>query len=158
MGSHRSVALVRELGEGASGALLFEAGGKNNEVVVGRRGVVRYRLTTTGQARHAGVKEGPKASAIVELARLVLALEALNDLDRGISINVGVISGGTANNIVPDVAQATFEFRFRQPEAEKEVVTRIEELGAGVLGPQSACSVAGSFSLRNSARLLPCRS
>jgi len=135
VGSPRSLSLVRELGEGAVCALLFEAGGQDNQVVTGRRGVVRYRLTTTGQARHAGVKEGPKASAIVELAKLILALEDLNDLNKGISINVGVISGGVANNIVPDNAQATFEFRFRRPEAEIEVVTRIQELAAMVTTP-----------------------
>ena len=135
LGSPRSQALVRELGEGALNALLFEAGGQDNQVVIGRRGVVRYKLTTTGQARHAGVKEGPKASAIVELCRLILALEALNDQERGITINVGVISGGVANNIVPDNAQATFEFRFRQPEAEKEVTARIQELAASVTTP-----------------------
>jgi len=135
VGSPRSSSLVRELGEGASGALLFEAGGLDNQVVVGRRGVVRYKLTATGQARHAGVKEGPKASAIVELCRLILALEALNDQERGISINVGVISGGKANNIVPDSAQATFEFRFRDPDGEREVTARIQELAASVTTP-----------------------
>jgi len=140
VGSPRSQTLVRELGEGALSALLFEAGGPDNQVVIGRRGVVRYKLTATGQARHAGVKEGPKASAIVELSRLILALEALNDLSRGISINVGVISGGIANNIVPDLAQATFEFRFRQPEVEKEVVARIQELAASVTTPGCGAS------------------
>jgi glutamate carboxypeptidase len=48
---------------------------------------------------------------------------------------VGVISGGKANNIVPDSAQATFEFRFRDPDGEREVTARIQELAASVTTP-----------------------
>jgi len=89
VGSPFSSEIVRELGSGASCGLIFECGGTGNQVVVGRRGVIRFELKATGLARHAGVKEGPKASAIVELSRMILELEALNDHDRGIAINVG---------------------------------------------------------------------
>jgi len=135
VGSPFSQEMVREAAGQASSGLIFECGGLGNQVVVGRRGVIRFILTTTGQARHAGVKEGPKASAIVELARTVLALEGLNDPARGISINVGTVQGGEANNIVPDLARASFEFRFRDSEAEKEVLNKVEEIVSSVATP-----------------------
>ena len=135
VGSPFSAEMVRDLASGASCGLIFECGGLDNQVVVGRRGVIRFNLDVTGQARHAGVKEGPKASAIVELARMILALEGLNDHSRGISINVGTVHGGEANNIVPDLARATFEFRFRDSEAEQEVLERVQGIVAGVTTP-----------------------
>jgi glutamate carboxypeptidase len=135
VGSPFSAQVVRQAGLNASCGLVFEAGGQSNELVTARRGVVRYDLTCTGKARHAGVKEGPKASAIVEISRLILALEELNNQDRGISINVGTVKGGVANNIVPDHAQARLEFRFWDWETEKEVLARFEEIVGSVTTP-----------------------
>ncbi|MDF1536829.1 MAG: M20 family metallopeptidase [bacterium] len=135
VGSPFSSRMVRELGKNASCGLVFEAGGLGNQLVTSRRGVIRYDLTCTGKARHAGVKEGPKASAIVEMARLILALEELNDQERGVSINVGTVKGGVANNIVPDQAQARFEFRFRDPDTEREILARFDEIVKSVSTP-----------------------
>jgi len=135
VGSFYSSKILRNIAPKASCALVFECGGLDNQVVTGRRGVIRFELTATGQARHAGVKEGPKASAIVELARMVLALEELNDHERGISINVGTVQGGEANNIVPDHARATFEFRFRDAQTEREILERIEAIISSVDTP-----------------------
>jgi len=141
VGSPFSSEIVRELASEASCGLIFECGGLDNEVVVGRRGVIRFNLTATGKARHAGVKEGPKASAIVELSRLILALEDLNDLARGISINVGTVTGGKANNIVPDLARASFEFRFRDSEAEKGILEKIQEIVSSIITPGCGATI-----------------
>ena len=135
VGSPFSSQMVREMAAEASCGLIFECGGLGNQVVVGRRGVIRFNLTATGKARHAGVKEGPKASAIVELARMVLALEGLNNHERSISINVGTVQGGEANNIVPDLARASFEFRFRDSGAEKEILAKVQEIVSSVTTP-----------------------
>ena len=141
VGSPFSSQIVRDLAPEASCGLIFECGGLDNQVVVGRRGVIRFELTSTGQARHAGVKEGPKASAIVELSRMVLALEELNDHERGISVNVGTVQGGEANNIVPDLARATFEFRFRDGEAEKEILEKIQGIVTSLDTPGCGASL-----------------
>jgi len=135
VGSPFSSRIVQKIGDEASCGLIFECGGLGNQVVVGRRGVARFTLEVTGKARHAGVKEGPKASAIVELARIILELEGLNDHARGISINVGTVQGGKANNIVPDFAAAAFEFRFRDGEAEKEILQKVESIVSSVTTP-----------------------
>lgn len=141
VGSPFSSGLVHELGSKARFGLVFECGGLAGEVVTGRRGINRSILTATGQARHAGVKTGPKASAIVEICRLVLALERLNNPDRGISINVGVIRGGTANNVVPDHAEATFEFRFRDRETEVEVLSEMDAIVSFIETPGCAAVI-----------------
>jgi len=88
IGSIHSQPLIRDLAGWASFGLVFEGGGRGGEVVYARRGIRGFKLTVTGQAQHAGVWEGPKASAILELSRMVQALEALNDRERGISLNV----------------------------------------------------------------------
>jgi len=139
IGSPHSLPLIKEMARNASFGLVFECGGLNGEVVTARRGIRRFKLTVTGKARHAGVKEGPKDSAIEELSRMILALEDLNDHEKGVSINVGKISGGVDTNIVPDNAQALFEFRFWDPDTEKAVLARIEEIASNQTNPQ--CSV-----------------
>jgi len=108
--------------------LVFECGGLEGEVVKARRGIRRYKLTVSGKARHAGVKEGPKASAIMELSSMILALEALNDVKSGVSINVGRISGGTVTNMVPDHAEAYFEFRFWNRTTEEKTLEEIKSI------------------------------
>jgi glutamate carboxypeptidase len=95
-------------------------------VVYARRGIRRYKLTVTGEAHHAGVWIGPKASAILELSNMIQALEGLNDEKQGVSLNVGKISGGTTTNVIPDLAAASFEFRFWDKEMEGQTLDRIE--------------------------------
>ena len=70
-----------------------------------------FELTVHGVSAHAGVDPGKGASAIHELARQIIAIEALQDLPRGISLNVGVIDGGSRTNVVAERAQAKIDVR-----------------------------------------------
>jgi glutamate carboxypeptidase len=133
LGSPRSAPYLASLASQTSDALVFECGGLSGEVVHSRRGVARFRLDVTGSPRHAGVKSGPKASAIVELARMVLELEQLNEMGQGIMCNVGVISGGVQTNIVPDQAHAMFEVRYWETAQENQVRSRIREIVNGFM-------------------------
>jgi glutamate carboxypeptidase len=128
IGSPSSRPLIRKLAKWASYGLVFECAGLGGEVVSARRGIRRFALTVTGEAHHAGVWEGPKASAILELSRMIMALEALNNSEKRVSLNVGKISGGTASNVIPDLAKASFEFRFWDGKIEEEIITRINEI------------------------------
>jgi glutamate carboxypeptidase len=139
-GSPFSSEMVRHLGKEATWGVVFECGGLGGEVVTRRRGVLRYDLEVKGQARHAGVKEGPKASALLEMAHKILELEDLNDPEKGVSVNVGTVEGGQANNIVPDHARAGFEFRFWDTEGETATVSRIKEISARTAIP--GCNVS----------------
>jgi glutamate carboxypeptidase len=116
IGSTHSQPVIKELAKWASYGLVFEGGGRGGEVVYARRGIRRFKLTVTGQAQHAGVWEGPKASAILELSRMVQSLEALNDSEGGISLNVGKISGGKiVNNPENTMTSATVNCHHRRP-------------------------------------------
>jgi glutamate carboxypeptidase len=125
IGSPHSQQLTRKLARWADYGLVFEGAGAGGDVVFARRGIRRFQLTVKGQAQHAGVWEGPKASAILEIAQMVQKLEALNDDSSRITLNVGKISGGTASNVIPEKASAIFEYRFWDKETENETLKRI---------------------------------
>ena len=109
-GSSRKIteALARE---SAAVFVLEPAAGKNGAVKTARKGVGDYTLTVKGVAAHAGLDPGKGHSAILELARQITAVAKLNDLKRGISINPGVIRGGTRTNVI--AAEATVEIDVR---------------------------------------------
>ena len=71
-------------------------------VKIGRKGVGEFRLDVTGVPAHAGLEPEKGASAIQELARQVIAIEALARPERGTTINAGVVGGGTRGNVVAD--------------------------------------------------------
>ena len=127
MPSRRVTLLItsdEEIGSDASRALI-EAEAATHEVVfvlepahppraslkTWRKGVGGYRVTVTGRAAHAGAAHDEGINAIAELARHVLAIEALTDYAAGTTVNVGVIRGGTRSNVVPEQAWAEVDYR-----------------------------------------------
>ena len=76
-----------------------------------RRGVARFEIRVVGRASHSGVAPEQGASAIQEMALVIQALHALNDPERGISVNVGTVSGGTAVNVVAAECRASVDVR-----------------------------------------------
>jgi glutamate carboxypeptidase len=141
IGSPHSRPVIGELAQWADWGLVFEGGGSNNEVVYARRGIRRYKLTVTGEAHHAGVFKGHKASAILELSNMIRALEDLNDKQGGVSLNVGKISGGTTTNVIPDLATASFEFRFWDQDAESRTLDMIRSIAAHPANPGCQASL-----------------
>jgi len=112
IGSPTSAALIEKLAQGACCGLVTECGGMDGQVVTGRRGKIGYRLDVYGRAGHAAFVGADKASAILELCRLVPELENLNDPENGQVVNVGVIEGGIGANSVADHATALLDTRF----------------------------------------------
>jgi glutamate carboxypeptidase len=85
-----------------------------------RKGIGRFTITVTGEAAHAGLDPGAGASAILELSHVIQALFALNDFDRGVTVNVGTIDGGLRPNVVAPRSQAVVDVRVAgQADAEK---------------------------------------
>jgi glutamate carboxypeptidase len=84
---------------------------KGGSVKTFRKGVATYRIAVNGLASHAGVDHAGGANAIAELSRLVLELQAMTDYERGITVNVGKIQGGTTSNVVPPAAEAEVDVR-----------------------------------------------
>ena len=111
-GSMSGRELVEEEARRAASVLVLEPPGKGGRVKTGRKGTGMYLLEAHGVAAHAGLEPEKGASAILEMARQVEHLHALNDAARGITLNVGIIHGGTRSNVVPAEAQAEVDFRF----------------------------------------------
>lgn len=112
IGSIHSRLRLRNLAKESRLGLVFESAGPNGEVVLARRGVRVYRLVVQGEEGHSGFDIKHKQSALVELAHQILRLEGLNDPKLGLSVNVGMASGGTAVNVIPGRAEAKLEVRF----------------------------------------------
>jgi len=77
-----------------------------------RKGVGEFRITVQGRAAHAGVNPGSGVNAITELARQLLRIQTLTRPRRGITVNAGVIQGGTRGNVVPERASALVDVRI----------------------------------------------
>ncbi len=111
-------------------ALVVEPSGEGGKITVARHGIARYYLKTTGIPAHAGVHHAKGRSAIREMARQVLAIEAMTDYARNVTLNVGTIRGGTHENMVPLHAEACVYCLVPLPEHEKEVREKLLALKA----------------------------
>ncbi|HYM27795.1 MAG TPA: M20 family metallopeptidase, partial [Steroidobacteraceae bacterium] len=112
VGAPSSRAFVERMAEGAAAVLVLEAGRENGDIVGQRRGGGVYRLEVAGGSAHAGVEPQKGRSAALSLARQVVALHGLTDLEAGRTVNVGIIHAGTRANVVPDHAEAEVDLRF----------------------------------------------
>ncbi|WP_226581921.1 M20 family metallopeptidase [Acuticoccus sediminis] len=113
-GSKTSRTLIEESAKNARYVLVTEAGRDGGKVVTSRKGVGIYELTATGRAAHAGTSHADGRSAVVEMARQILAIEALTDRERGITLNVGQVHGGTVTNTVPERCVANIDLRVTE--------------------------------------------
>jgi glutamate carboxypeptidase len=97
--------------------LILEAGRANGNIVTGRKGGGLWRFSVAGRAAHAGVEPEKGANAIIQIAHLALALEAINGTIPGATLVVGTITGGEAANMVPPHAEITADGRALDPAA-----------------------------------------
>lgn len=112
-----SIPLIQATSREFDAVLTLEAARANGDIVTARKGVRSFTAEAFGHAAHSGVEPEKGRNAIVALAQQVIALDKLNDPERGISLNVGVIEGGRLRNVVPDHAAVRFETRaFSQPD------------------------------------------
>jgi len=113
VGSPSSRPLIERLGREAALVLVTEPAREGGRIVTARKGVARYVVTATGRPAHAGSRHQDGRNAITEIARQLVALDALTDYTRGLTVNVGTIAGGTGVNVVP--ARAAIEVEARVP-------------------------------------------
>lgn len=112
VGSPESRREVRRLARVASRALILEpALGLAGKVKTARKGVGRFTVAIQGRAAHAGLDPEAGTSAILELAHVIQALHGLTDLERGLTVNVGVIEGGTRPNVIAARSEAGVDVR-----------------------------------------------
>ncbi len=111
VGSPTSRALIEAEGRKAKYVLVTEPARDGGKIVTGRKGVGRFEVFIKGVPSHAGTRPEDGRSAIRELANVIQALEAMNDLKRGITVNVGVVRGGTRPNVIAEEAHAEIDLR-----------------------------------------------
>lgn len=112
IGSLRSRDLIEDEAKKCEFTLVVEPPLANGSLKTWRKGTGLFTLTVEGRAAHAGVEPEKGRSAVVELAHQILALEGLQRPELGTTLNVGVISGGTATNVVPAHATARIDARI----------------------------------------------
>jgi glutamate carboxypeptidase len=118
--SDASRILIEKLARQASLVLVLEPGMLDGALKVWRKGVGDFTVQVNGRAAHAGGDHEKGRNAIEEMAHQVLAIQALTDYSRGTTLNVGVIRGGIASNVVPEQAVIEVDLRVMQPgEAER---------------------------------------
>ncbi|WP_158747259.1 M20 family metallopeptidase [Acidisphaera sp. L21] len=111
MGSNTSRALIEQEARRAKFVLVTEPARNGGRIVTARKGTARFDLHITGRASHSGTNHSNGRSAIRELARQVLDIEAMTDYATGLTVNVGVVAGGSRANIVAPTARAEIDMR-----------------------------------------------
>ncbi|HZR86341.1 MAG TPA: M20 family metallopeptidase [Bradyrhizobium sp.] len=125
IGSPTSRKLIEQEGEKAKYVLVTEPARDGGKVVTGRKGVGRFEVFIKGVPAHAGSRPEDGRSAIRELANVIETLEGFNDPTRGITVNVGVVRGGTRPNVIAEEAYAEVDLRAPTVAAADELVEKI---------------------------------
>ena len=111
IGSPTSREIIQAEGKKSQYCLVLEGAHNRQRLTTSRKGVGRFTVSVTGKAAHSGVEPQNGASAIEELARQIQLLHRMTDFERGVTVNVGVISGGERPNIVAPRAEAQVDLR-----------------------------------------------
>jgi glutamate carboxypeptidase len=109
VGSPEGQAVIKDCIGGSRGALVFEAGRKNDLVITRRKGTGAMTVVAHGKAAHAGNAHKEGANALWAIAKLVDRVQGLTDYEKGITVNVGKITGGTSKNTLPDRVEALID-------------------------------------------------
>jgi glutamate carboxypeptidase len=112
IGSRTSTRFIRLLAQHANRTFVLEpALGEEGSIKTERKGIGRFTITVYGKAAHAGLDPESGASAILELSHIIQKLFAMNDADRGITVNVGTVDGGVQPNVVAPHSTAVIDVR-----------------------------------------------
>jgi len=147
IGSPEGRPVIEAEARGARVVFNSEPGRVSGNVVTGRKGGVFSAFRITGRAAHSGGNFSEGISAIEELARKVQALHGLTDLDRGITVNVGLVSGGQSVNTVAPWAEGQIDLRYVTPSDRDEVMGLISGIIArsSVPGTKAELTMRGEF-------------
>ena len=125
IGGPTSRALIEAEGRKAKFVLVTEPARDGGKIVTGRKGVARFEVFIKGVPSHAGTRPEDGRSAIRELGNVIQTLEGMNDLKRGVTVNVGVVRGGTKPNVIAEEAYAEVDMRVPTIADADELVPKI---------------------------------
>lgn len=144
IGSMSSRSLIEDVAKTCEAVFVMEpAEAHTNALKTARKGVGIYQIDVQGISAHAGNHHEDGVNAILEIAYLVQQLEALTDYSKGTTVNVGMISGGTASNVVPEHASIEVDFRVTSLEEAARIMQSIEQLKPK--NPQAKLTIAGEL-------------
>lgn len=127
VGSHTGRELVEREAANAHACFVFEPS-FNGKVKTGRKGTGMFKLRTHGMPAHAGLEPEKGASAILEISRQIEKLHQLNDIEKGTTVNVCTIKGGTATNVIPEHAACDIDVRFSTIEEAARIENSLRNL------------------------------
>jgi glutamate carboxypeptidase len=127
----------------ARAVLVVEPAAAGGALKTARKGVGEFRISVQGRAAHAGINPGAGASAITELARQIIHIQSFPLAYRGMTLNVGVIEGGTRSNVVPEFASAAVDVRIERPADGKAIERRMFRLQP--FDPETRLEVTGGI-------------
>ena len=130
IGSPFSTAIIRRLAPEHDLVLVLECARANGDIVSARKGIADYELEITGRAAHAGVEPEKGRSAILEASHQVLALHELNGRWPTVTLNAGVIRGGTRPNVVAERCVLQVDLRAASVAAFDAAAVEVERLAA----------------------------
>ncbi len=135
VGSPTSRQIIERLARESECVFVLEPSvGAEGAIKLWRKGVGIYHLDVEGVASHAGADPEKGRSAVLELAHQVVDLHALNDPARATTVNVGVVRGGTRQNVVAAHAEAEIDLRVRTADEARRVDERIRHRPTFVVG------------------------
>jgi glutamate carboxypeptidase len=146
IGSPTSRQTFMDLAARHHAAVVLEPARPNGECVIGRKGVGHFRLEVLGRQAHAGAQPELGVNAIWELAHKVCAIQALTDLERGTTVNVGVVRGGERSNVVPDYACADVDLRIWSAEEADRVTRAFRDIAEQATIPGATGRLTGEIS------------
>jgi glutamate carboxypeptidase len=137
IGSDESTRMIVRFARGADRCFVLEPSlGPDGNLKTARKGVGRFYITVRGKAAHAGLDPGKGASAILELSHIIQKLFSLNDLEKGITVNVGTIDGGLGANMVAPESKAAVDVRVPTREDADQIEKTIYAIRAETPGTE----------------------
>ena len=130
IGSPFSGPVIRELAPRHDAAFVLEGARANGDIVSARKGITDYRIVITGRAAHAGVEPEKGRNAVLEAAHVIVALQGLNGRWPGVTVNVGVVHGGTRTNVVAERCELQVDLRSPELETLRAAEAEIERICA----------------------------
>ena len=127
-GSASSRRITEKLAGRCDAVLVCEPAGPGGALKTARKGVGHFTIHVTGVSAHAGLDFEKGHNAILELSHQVRAIAELTDLKRGITVNPGIVRGGTRTNVVPSEAEAEFDLRIARKQDGERMLRRIRAL------------------------------
>jgi glutamate carboxypeptidase len=129
VGSDSSRVITESLAQKSAAVLVLEPSyGPDGKVKTARKGVGEYQVKVTGKASHAGLDFQKGANAILELARQIQKISSFTDLKIGLTVNVGIVSGGSRTNVVPAEALAQVDVRIARMKDATEIDKKMRGL------------------------------